>query len=1025
MTSPEPKRASIRFAIVMATVAVLGAVAAYCAARAEQNSLGAERRLEQGKILELARREELLRLRSYAGRYEERNQLLEAELKYLRGVRDGLSTDDSTLPLLHIEIQERSAIQRAFRPLLRFFSTAAGASEDGLKKDAAEELRGYGFDTVWVESPPAGQTRPSIWQRLEERVEEEHHKVRSLSFGVLLFVLALATFTFAQLNHAKPRVEQLLARGGYALAIVAWAIVLWVDHDAWKTYLLSGVGFAVLAPIGWGLARYFRLAPAVNHSEIAHPGEVEPKGFAGIRMHVPHAADRMSRFTIGMIAVTAVLSAGSGYLYSFAATAASTSGTNALEHQAELFRNTARVGIDLYDRVVQLGLLSEDRLRMDAAAQRVALAQEAPNLMDVRDAKDRLAAANRQAEARRAPKLEEVFAGKLGPYNDPGFPRQFVYGTLVRETARGYALWDASSESSLRSQRHATVYLGMLTLFAVALYLFGQALSLGTTRAAFILVFVSCCLVMAGLVAPAVTALGSLPRGRSAPESACGPGRGENGTPAVEAARRYAEGRTLYALGEYAEAAREFQCAVAARPTFALANYFFSIATSSAATPQANEGGYISIISWNVLDQVRQAQDDALASVREQGFLPPRSLQANSGFDSFLVALSKKDRGVLQQSIAATREAIRLNDQSPVTQFNLGVALLAAGESGADQAFSRGLELKPSGPVIGGAITDLNILNQHCDQVNETAYCSKLRPQIRQIQFDMVAKVWAPKSKAATATATATTIDNLSLWTAPAGLGWEADVRNLGETEFVVVWYAFDPDWKVWRVLPAISGPIRESIRQAAGEKSHAVDFSRFLIATTVPDCVRDGSYRAEFYLNGKWVKTSADVQARHGRFSPAALGDMNLALCHPPDWKPATGLVTGLVRGYTDGQTATRRGAYLFTYFSPFGSGDAARGRLGYFIYRAAAQLLAGRRVEFRRIQTCGSYRGNIGDLMAESTDGLGIILARAWIRSDGLVHVGLVIDERLDARSSVEKARAQDPAGEDCATLVSMTNR
>ncbi len=53
---------------------------------------------------------------------------------------------------------------------------------------------------------------------------------------------------------------------------------------------------------------------------------------------------------------------------------------------------------------------------------------------------------------------------------------------------------------SLGYQREATTFLALLTLFAIALYLLGQALGMGRTSAAFILVLFACGLVGVGVL---------------------------------------------------------------------------------------------------------------------------------------------------------------------------------------------------------------------------------------------------------------------------------------------------------------------------------------------------------------------------------------------------------------------------------------------------------------------------------------------------------------------------------------------
>ena len=66
----EAKLMSMSIAMFMAVVAMLGAVTAYRAALAEQDTLRRERRLQQGEMLELMKRQELLSKLSSRTRYE-------------------------------------------------------------------------------------------------------------------------------------------------------------------------------------------------------------------------------------------------------------------------------------------------------------------------------------------------------------------------------------------------------------------------------------------------------------------------------------------------------------------------------------------------------------------------------------------------------------------------------------------------------------------------------------------------------------------------------------------------------------------------------------------------------------------------------------------------------------------------------------------------------------------------------------------------------------------------------------------
>jgi hypothetical protein len=1012
----DSKVISTRVAMVMAVVAVLGAVAAFCAARAEQTSLNTERRLQQGKILELAEREEFLRKMTIRARYEERDSQQRADLEDLRKRASAVAENrGDQSALVRLQIQEELAINRSLIPLLRFFAVSLGNGptlEDDLSKAAAVTLREYGFDVGWVEPAKGGGSR-SIWERVDDRVASDHRKVLWLAGAVVLFVLALASFTFAQLMPAR---ERRLGHVGYALGALALPIVLLADHSAWKTYLLGTACFGVLAPVGWAFARRFGIAPAGGHGE-PPPFEVDPRVSPGLRMHFPAVADRLGRFTVAMIAITAVLSAASGFLYSWAATASSAAAGEALDHQTELFKSTARLGSALFHEVGVFATIREDRLRIQAARQRRDLADELPALLNGGDAADHLALWQRRLDDyyKTDKNAQETFDGPVGPDSDPGFPLQFVSGRLVPVTARAFALWDASSELSLKLQGHATVYLEMLTLFAVALYLFGQAVSMGSNRSSFILVFMSCSLVAIGLASFAVVGVSGLLEHQGAPRPECRAKDVPEQDVAHEAARHYGEGRMLFDTRRFAEAAIELQCAVDARPTFALAHYFLETATSLSATPQLDEGAFISLMSKESLGDITDHEKQALASLTDQGFLPPPSLQASYGFDSFLHALLQEDRNGIRRSIEATARAIALAPSDPVVQFNLGVALLADRQkAGALRAYDAGLALavKDRGDIIGGAMTDLNTFTQYCPHLLDATFCKAIDTDIAQLKLKLLAGAWPSASNGPTSPGE---VSNIRLAAEPAGLNWQATLPQVAASDTVIViWYAYDSDWKVWRVLPAVSGPLRAKAVAASA------DFTSYLKATRRPSCVRDGDYRAEFYINGRLAGRSDPLSVAHGQFRPVAFGDLNLSMCYPQAWtserRPNT-----LIRGYADSEKDATRGVLLFTFFNPGHESADETQRRSWF---KALGAFTKEEITFRRIRRCAGYSGSVGDLLVESTNVPGTILGRVWIAPDGFVHVGLVFDRLLDSRGGIEQAPSRYAAGEDCATLVSITN-
>ena len=120
-------------------------------------------------------------------------------------------------------------------------------------------VRALGFDTIW--GPPAEDgSVPNMWEKLESDVTRGQVRVLRLAVAVVLFVVALAFLTFAQLSHRRPSNEKVLSWIGGLLALSGLVVAMWADHAAWKDFLIFTVGFGVLAWLGRPLAHKFHFA---------------------------------------------------------------------------------------------------------------------------------------------------------------------------------------------------------------------------------------------------------------------------------------------------------------------------------------------------------------------------------------------------------------------------------------------------------------------------------------------------------------------------------------------------------------------------------------------------------------------------------------------------------------------------------------------------------------------------------------------------------------------------------------------
>src|SRR5664280_2490476 len=901
----DAKLMSMSIAMFMAVVAMLGAVTAYRAALAEQETLRFERRLQQGEMLELVKRQELLSKFSSRTRYENSADLHAPAADGDREEAGKLAAPNRRQAALKkLQAEEEADHVRAIQPYLDYFYVDHPYDlEASIAMHSANWLRNIGFDTVW-EAPAEDGSFPSIWEKLEKDVGRGQDKVMHLARAVVLFVVALALLTFAQLSHRTPKREKALAWIGGVLALAVLIMAWGADPGSWKAFAGFGVGFALLWLLGAPLARRFhfkaraeaeesspspgRVSPANSaegeEDEPVHPAEVDPALFAGMRLHTAPVAHKFGRFVICMIAVSAVLSALSGFFYSLNAARSSEAIGAALENQAELFRmNSLQVTVWNY-MVGRVATAEDHHLRYEATRQRLELAKEEPDLLSQRDATDLV---KLKTFEEKYPEAHKLMIGPLGPEQDVHFPWKMV-SQSYHGPAKAFAQWSANNEKSLGYQKKATTFLALLTLFAFA-------------------------------------------------------------------------------------------------------NFYFALATHRANTPQLNESAFVSLISKKALDTVSQAEQQARDVLKEQGFAPPMDLVGDYGFDMYADGLVKGDRKRVEIGRQATLAAIDLDTNNLATRFNLGVAQLAEGhEKEALETYRQAIALgKPGkepfvtddaaviGAVIGGAITDLDVFRQYCTGLNDAAYCKRFEStDLPRLKSELVTAAW-PSAKGRTLAGSGIKLTDLHLRGSAAGLGWSGLVENLPQgppgkeqDALAVLWYAYSPDWKAWRVLPAIS--VR--VEPALYAQGYSRRFRSALRASDARICLQSGTYRAEFYVDGE-LAGSQEITLKDENLHPEMFPDLDVAICRPPSWQrwqshdPDAVWIRGFIE---DGEN---RGVFVFAFFDPQQDGKEVTEQRA--LRRAQNILhtegLAPKPGAARPLSDCTGLRGRPGAAMAAFGDGGG----------------------------------------------------
>lgn len=564
-----------------------------------------------------------------------------------------------------------------------------------------------------------------------------------------------------------------------------------------------------------------------------------------------------------------------------------------LEHEASTARTDAalqaeRLGI----QAAENRFVSEQHAQVDLQAYATAIEQrqEAANLRQEARVLGGAAARGLLAEAQAwtamAERTDEMTTVKAdapdGPNRDPAFPRRFLAGGS-REAIRLEALQDAANEESSGWMGRASSYRAVIAILAVALYLFGFSLTVDRVRVRAFYTTVGVGLLVVGT---AWAAIGAVDPPRPAPD---------------EAAAAYADGMlaldTSWDARGYHQAYDRLTRAIELRPKFAKAFIARADAAFRLGSPQRS--GFISISSPEWLE--RSTAD--LARAYELG---SRGIQvlADLGFQRFLQGIQTHRTDLLEQSIAATRQALAISPADPVVRYNLAVALLAAGRTeAARSAYADAVQATVYVDVVArttrddpyaeeaylaGALTDLGLLER---------FRPDLAAAIAEIKASIVTGVAAGGSPSASAPSSLT-VSGLAVDVFPSKLQWRARLDGFDpqRDQLAVQWLVRDPTGLGWAVLPEVSAlsvtPTPNS--QEPGAYFH---LDSYTAAINPPACLLDGTYRVELYNGGRLVG-QAEQSTAFGDFDALAARDVGVVLCRPRSWEPAPGQVLGLVTG-------------------------------------------------------------------------------------------------------------------------------
>ncbi|MGH9747856.1 MAG: hypothetical protein ACRD59_17315 [Candidatus Acidiferrales bacterium] len=1092
-------------AVGMAIIAVFAAAAAFRAAVAEQEVSRLERKLDQGQMLELMLRQDLLdrfaqfpHFRDSVDFHLSEGQSLQREAEHAR------ATDPAGAAVLDLEAQEEFAIARSLVPFLQF--AKAGLDPDHLEYSADErvkgDLRAIGFETFATARIGPGGPQESIWTHLKNEIDKVQASVSRLARAGVAFVLGLVFLTFAQLFRHHPRVRKVLAWLGYLVVLAGLGYAIERGWDSFKTFGRFSLGIPILLCLGWMLSasvrdweslktsgwlfrwigehvpnwvwelsdsiRSFFLLTEENEESEDEP--IPPANFAIAEGPIEHVhvgdamqpAHRLRRTVLGLLALTAFLSALNGSFYSQSTIKMNKAESEAIADQVEQIKNSSIARTQAYNLLGSLAAAQESRIRYFAGLQRsedFPLARVAMPIRQYESPENR-----RWRQVRAAQGRLDLLEGPLGPDRDPDFPAHLVLGELTKQRETSFAKWDGENEISLAWRNGAIAYLRTLTLFAIALYLFGQALSMGRTRAAFTLAFWAFILMAGG----EFRALWVIHQSHPPDES-----------DVREAAGHYGAGReflvTAHTNKDFAKAVEEFQPAVDARPNFALANYYLSVATTGMGTPQVG-GDYISLHSRDSLESIASHQESAKKALIDQQLSMPSNVLTNHCWNKVLLAFAKRDLHYLTDSMEDARKVVTDYADDAVDDFNLGFILLADGkkkdrEEAISKRYKTGLldlvndsdETARDGKAEG-ALTDLQLLKDNCTDLHkDKKQCDAITDSVVALKACIDRAAWTlateddmekcakkavdPDPKPQNAVVDPSLLSELKLVASPAGLGWHAVLGKGVDRDrdtLTVLWYAWNQDWGTWWILPKVSGNVSLKPGSSASESTGEIhDFQTYLEnsqAVGTHNCLpgsidsrrqeSQGFYSAEFYLNGRRVAAPPHVTLAAAQYVPAVVRTLNLAMCYPENWQPwqmPDGSDVGFARGFIhpDGD----RGVFLFSYFNlgqnRAQSPDPAATQR--FIQKSQNFLVAKGFAAPAQLTpmpaACTNFPAKPGVAWLRYQGEGEALLAKSWTADDGMVHVGIVFRRTIEAAPPDDPDQSQNRSIEDCGVLASLT--
>jgi hypothetical protein len=1029
-------------AILMAFVAMLGMVTAYRTATTEEDGLLKESRLTQSRFLELTKREEALVRLADSARFEVAKEI---HLKKSRDLQERAEkarpTDRGKAALLELQAQEEVALARIQQPYLNFVELPGIGDKTLTTKQiidryVSEELAASGFGSKWDKR--AG----SIWHSQEEQIGKSQRKLVGLALTVVVFVVALGCLSLAELWCQRRSLRlQMMALG----IIVTLAAVIWaahLDHVRGWYFLGCMAVFVILWPfsklmrgilqrVSQELATRmgFMSVEEAEESGSLHPPETELRLFAGARMHLESPKSPFTCFVVLLIVLAVLCSAWVGYRYTLVSIEADKSAERVVEYITNGGKNSHTTSV--YFELGMLAAVQERRARYQAALQEHELSQNSSFGIDKRVAAENLDNSTQDVTPKDENDKDDVkmLDGGDGPEHARHYPKELVLGRTTFGQECGFALSDAMDEQSLRWHNKAHWYLAGITMFAIALYLFGQSLSMGRNKETWTLVFFGLIVVAVGIGLAAAEGAQRISSAEYTAD-ACDKGIAKSDDATVRAAVQYAWGVSDLQIHDYESSVAELENAVALRPRFLSANFYLSQAAKNLGNPQSNEG-FMNMIPEARIAEAVNHEKTALDGFAKNGLEESPLMLGNYGFDTYLYGLVKKDRAPIKRGLKSTQDAIDhdLDEHYLYLHYNVAVAELAMGKINEGLATYAETAKKPgmkdAGDLVAGAVGDLETLYHYCEELNSKDYCKEIQSKEPAITLELAAAAWPPP-KAVNDPPGKAALRNVVLQVDPSGLRWQAQPVNFklddGTTTLSVLWYTREPGSAVWRVLSKVSGRVDpKDVTQDENGKIHQLQ--SYLEATDTDSCLPAGDYRADFYLNGVPFYVTSEPLDTPSAMRASPFKDLNLALCRPNGWsrwRPSLDEPV-MAGGYVDNEDRPTRGIFLFDFYYPKTMWDASHAN---DLVSRAQNYLASKKImsasKFQNESNACTIDLKSQTMIRKTSPSTGeTMVVRIWPAKDGVVHVALGYTQ---SPSATEASDILGDKGIECNSLRSV---